>query len=94
MLIRHLPGIVLLNAGLALQDLRDGVFASTLRGWWQALTGLPRMLRKRREIQRKRTGDRAYLASVITPEPWANGTLRERARQTAKTVAPAFSRKS
>jgi GT2 family glycosyltransferase len=94
MLVRHLPGIALLNAGLAIQDLRDGVFVSTLRGWWQALTGLPRMLHKRREIQRTRTGDRAHLASVITPEPWAKGTLRERARRTAKTVAPAFSRKS
>ena len=66
---------------------------ATLRGWWAALRGLPGVLRKRREIQRTRTADTAYLATVITPEPWAEGTLRERARRTARTVAPALSRK-
>ena len=93
MLLRHLPAIVLLNLGLALQDLRQGAFRSTLRGWWAALRGLPAVLRKRRAIQRARTADAEYLASVITPEPWAEGTLRERVQRTRKTVAPALSRK-
>jgi GT2 family glycosyltransferase len=93
MLLRHLPGIVLLNLGLALQDLRQGVPGATLRGWWAALRGLPGVVRKRRAIQRGRTADSAYLARVITPEPWAHGTLRERARRTARTVRPALSRR-
>ena len=93
MILRHLPKIVLLNLGLALQDMRQGAFRSTLRGWWDALRGLPRVLRKRRRIQRARTADSAYLATVISPEPWAEGTLRERARRTARTIAPALSRK-
>jgi GT2 family glycosyltransferase len=93
LLVRHLPGIVLLNLGLALQDLRQGAFRSTLAGWWNALRGLPGVLRKRRAIQRSRTADAGYLATVITPEPWSQGTLRERARRTVKTVAPALSRK-
>ena len=93
LLLRHLPAIVLLNLGLALQDMRQGAFRSTLRGWWHALRGLPLMLRKRRAVQGTRTADAAYLATVISPEPWAAGTLRERARRTARTIAPALSRK-
>ena len=93
MLARHLPKIVLLNLGLALQDMRQGALRKTLRGWWEALRGLPAVLRKRRAVQGTRTADARYLASVITPEPWAQGTLRERARRTKETVAPALSRK-
>jgi GT2 family glycosyltransferase len=93
LLVRHLPAIVLLNVGLALQDMRQGALRKTLRGWWDALRGLRGVLRKRREVQRARTADARYLATVITPEPWAQGSLRERARRTRDTVAPALSRK-
>jgi GT2 family glycosyltransferase len=91
-LIRHTPEIVLLNAGVAVQDIRDGVFGATLRGWWQALTGLPRTLRKRRAIQRSRRVGLERLNAVVTPEPWAQGSLRERVKATATTAAPAFRR--
>lgn len=92
-LLRRLPGILLLNAGLALQDARQGGLGSTLRGWWWALRGLPRMLRKRRAIQRGRRVGVAVLDAVLTPEPWARGSLRERVRATATTVAPAFGKR-
>ena len=42
----------LLNAGLVVQDLLDGVIGATLRGWLGRRRGVPRILRKRRAIQR------------------------------------------
>jgi GT2 family glycosyltransferase len=89
-LLRHAPGIALLQLGLMIQDLREGAFRSYLRGWWRALAGMPRMLGKRRDIQRGRRAGAARLAEVVTPEPWARGSLSERLRATAVTVAPAF----
>jgi GT2 family glycosyltransferase len=89
-LARHAHAIVLLNLGNAVQDLREGAFSATVEGWWQALIGLPRMLRKRRAIQRRRRVDVERLAAVITPEPWSQGTMRERIRATAITAAPAL----
>lgn len=91
-LVRHAPEIVILNVGIAIQDLLDGVFGATLRGWLQAVLGLPRILRKRRAIQRSRRVGLERLNAVVTPEPWARGTLRERVRNTAATAAPAFRR--
>jgi GT2 family glycosyltransferase len=89
-LVRRLPGIVLLNAGLALHDAREGALGSTLRGWLAALAGVPQVLRKRRQIQRSRRVGFAHLDAVVTPEPWTTGGLRERCRATLETVAPAF----
>jgi GT2 family glycosyltransferase len=91
-LLRHAPEILVLNLGVAVQDIRDGVFGATLRGWAQAVTGLPRILRKRRAIQRGRRVGLERLNAVVTPEPWAHGTLRERVKATAATAAPAFRR--
>jgi GT2 family glycosyltransferase len=93
-IVRRAPGILLLNAGLALQDARQGGLTSTLRGWWAALRGLPRMLHKRREIQRARRVGLADLDDVITPEPWAKGSLAERVRATAATIAPVFGKRT
>jgi GT2 family glycosyltransferase len=92
-MLRRAPAILLLNAGLALQDVREGGLAHTLRGWWAALKGLPRMLRKRRVIQHGRRIGAAELNDVVTPEPWARGTLRERVRATAATIAPVFGKR-
>jgi hypothetical protein len=89
-LLRRAPGILLLNAGLALQDARQGRLGSTLRGWWAALKGLPRMLGKRRAIQGARRVGPEQLDEVITPEPWARGSLSERVKATVATIAPAF----
>jgi GT2 family glycosyltransferase len=91
-LLRHLPEIVVLNAGVLVQDLLDGVVTATLRGWFEALRGLPMILRKRREIQRSRRAGLERLNRVITPEPWAHGSARERVRATLATAAPVFKR--
>jgi len=91
-LVRHAPEIVVLTVGVAVQDALDGVIRGTLRGWAQAARGLPRMLRKRRSIQRARRIGIERLNVVVTPEPWASGTLRERAQATAATAAPVFRR--
>jgi GT2 family glycosyltransferase len=91
-LLRHAPEIVVLNLGVAVQDILDGVFGATLRGWGQAIAGLPRILRKRRAIQRSRRVGIERLNAVVTPEPWARGSLRERVKATAATAAPAFKR--
>ena len=91
--LRRAPAIALLNAGLAIQDAREGGLGSTLRGWWAALAGLPRMLRKRRAVQRGRRVGLARLNEVVTPEPWARGTPRERVRATIATIAPAFGKR-
>jgi GT2 family glycosyltransferase len=92
-LLRRAPGILLLNAGLALQDARQGGLTATLRGWWAALRGLPRMLAKRREIQRAKRVGLADLDQVVTPEPWAKGSIGDRVRATAATVAPVFGKR-
>jgi GT2 family glycosyltransferase len=92
-LVRRLPGIALLNLGLALQDAREGALTSTLRGWWAALRGLPKVLGKRRAVQQGRRVDAARLNAVVTPEPWAQGSLRDRIRATLRTVAPAFGKR-
>jgi GT2 family glycosyltransferase len=92
-IVRRAPPILLLNLGLALQDAREGGLGSTLRGWWAALKGLPRMLRKRRAIQHARRVDLARLNEVVTPEPWAKGSLGERLRATAAAVAPVFGKR-
>jgi GT2 family glycosyltransferase len=89
-ILRRAPGILLLNAGLALQDAREGGLGNTLRGWLAALAGLPRMLRKRRAVQHGRRVGVTHLNEVVTPEPWARGGLAERVRATAAAVAPAF----
>ena len=91
-LLRHAPEILVLNVGVAVQDLLDGVFRSTLRGWFEAITGIPRILRKRRAIQRSRRVGLERLNAVVTPEPWARGSLRDRVETTIATAAPAFRR--
>jgi GT2 family glycosyltransferase len=91
-LVRHAPEILVLQLGVAVQDVRDGVFGATLRGWWQALAGLPRILRKRRAIQRSRRAGRERLDALVTPEPWARGSVRQRVRATVAAAAPAWRR--
>lgn len=91
-LVRHAPEIVLLNAGVFVQDLLDGVISATLRGWLDAVAGLPKILRKRRAIQRSRRVGVERLNALVIPEPWAHGSLRNRVRATIATAAPIFRR--
>ena len=88
-LIRHLPQIVTVNLALLVQDARAGLLGSTLRGWWAALVGMPRVMRKRRDIQARRTVGVAALDALVTREPWARGSVRDRwvaARSAARRV--------
>ena len=65
---------------------------ATLRGWFAAVRGLPGVLRKRRAIQGGRRVGLERLNVVVTPEPWAHGSLRDRVRATIATAAPVFRR--
>jgi GT2 family glycosyltransferase len=67
-------GLKILRAqlGLAWQALRvwrGAAARARLRGMVAGLAGIPRMLRKRRGIQRSRCVSIAYLESVLTPVP-------------------------
>jgi len=53
-------------AGEALRAWRGAAARARLRGLAAGLLGIPRMLRKRRAVQRSRKVDRAYLESVLT----------------------------
>lgn len=67
---RHGLKILRAQAGLAWQALRawrGAAARARLRGMLAAIPGLPRMLRKRRGIQRARRVSMAYLESILTP---------------------------
>ncbi len=51
----------------ALRSWRGEAARATLRGLLAGLAGLPKMMRKRREIQRSRKVDVDYLESILTP---------------------------
>ncbi|MFN3762560.1 MAG: glycosyltransferase family 2 protein [Anaerolineae bacterium] len=53
-------------AGEALRAWRGAAARARLRGMLAGLLGIPRMLRKRRAVQRSRRVDTAYLLSVLT----------------------------
>jgi GT2 family glycosyltransferase len=91
-LVRHAPGIAFLHLGLAVQDAGEGLLGATLRGWGQAVLGVPRVLRQRRRIQRSRRAGPERLTRVMTPEPWTQGSVSERIRATAAAAAPALRR--
>ena len=52
---------------------REGMARAQLRAWRDALCGLPRVLRQRREIQSRRSIGRRELEQVIRPEPLGFG---------------------
>ncbi len=53
-------------AAEALRAWRGAAARARLRGMLAGLLGIPRMLRKRRAVQRSRTVDRAYLEHILT----------------------------
>ena len=48
---------------------REGMARAQLRAWRDALRGLPRVLRQRREIQSRRCVGRRELERIVLPEP-------------------------
>jgi hypothetical protein len=53
----------------ALRAWRGAAARARLRGMVAGLRGAPKMLRKRRQIQRERRVSIAYLESILTPVP-------------------------
>lgn len=66
-LVRHAPHLALGQAMNLAVALRDRKLAIWLRVWRDALRGLPRMLRKRREVQARRRITLAELDAVVGP---------------------------
>jgi GT2 family glycosyltransferase len=89
-LVRHLPEVLAVNLALILQDARHGLLRSNLAGWWEALEAVPRTLRKRRAIQRRRAVELADLDGLIEPEPWARGSLGGRLSHAARAIKRLF----
>lgn len=66
-LLRHAPRIALFEARYWAADLRDGLGRAHARGWWQALRMAPKLVRKRRAVQRARRIGTRELERAITP---------------------------
>lgn len=69
---KHFFKIIRAQAGLAWEAMRawrGAAARARLRGMLAGLRGLPLMLRKRREIQRRRRVSVVYLETVLTPMP-------------------------
>jgi GT2 family glycosyltransferase len=67
-LLRHAPQLILgqlVNLAVAVRDRKLGVW---LRVWRDGLRGLPRMLRKRRDVQARRRVTLAQLDAVVGPK--------------------------
>jgi hypothetical protein len=67
-LLRHAPHLLLgqaINLAVAVRDRKLGVW---LRVWRDALRGLPRALRKRREVQARRRIGLRELEAIVGPE--------------------------
>jgi GT2 family glycosyltransferase len=67
-LLRHAPHLLLgqlVNLAVAIRDRKLGVW---LRVWRDALRGMPRMLRKRRDVQARRRISAAALDGVVGPD--------------------------
>jgi len=77
LLWRTLPGHLLYNAAAAVHFARTGRFGSFARGKLAALAGLPRMLRKRREVQAAARVDAEAIARHMERR-WLGTKLREK----------------
>lgn len=60
----HAPELLLGQIATLLVALRRGYIRAWLRAWASALAGLPRVLRERRVVQRRRVADRRALEAV------------------------------
>ena len=87
-LARHLPQIVVHHVGWLVASKRDGVARDHLGAWGEAVRMLPATLRKRRSIQSRRRVGAARLDAVMSPEPWAGLTLRERLAWVGRAIRP------
>jgi hypothetical protein len=85
-LIRHAPKVLALQAGWLLASARDGILRAHLRGLIEVCRLLPRMLGKRRAIQRGRRVGLAQLDVAMTPEIYATAGLGESLTSLARAL--------
>ena len=76
LLVRNLPMIVLRQVAYFGASIQQRLVRDHFRAYGDALRGLPRMLRKRREIQRGRAVDDRYLRAMISPRDGASRVRR------------------
>jgi GT2 family glycosyltransferase len=67
LMLRYLHHKILVDLYTLIDSLRDGRIGSLLMGKIQALAGAPRMLKKRREVQRLRTISVREIDRMLTP---------------------------
>jgi GT2 family glycosyltransferase len=88
LLVRNLPLILARQAVYFGASVEQRIVGDHLRALGDALRGLPRMLAKRRAIQRARAVDDAYLRALISPRDGAETGARARLRRLVTEVAP------
>ncbi len=87
-LLRHLPQVVAFQLISLYASFRDGILGAHLRALAGSARLLPRMLRKRRTIQRGRRVSVAQLDAAMAPEVYAGATVGERLRLLGRALAP------
>ncbi len=93
-LLRHLPKVAAFQLISLYASCRDGILTAHLRELAGSIRLLPRMLRKRRGIQRSRRVSVAQLDAMMAPEVYAGATIGERLRLLGRALAPLFRRQS
>jgi len=88
LLWRSLPSHLLLNLALFFFYLRRGKARPFVRAKLDALKALPRLLRKRRTIQRQRSVPVEYIASLLE-ESWLRQAARKKLKRWVHRVAKA-----
>jgi len=91
-LLRHLPKVAAFQLISLYASCRDGILTAHLRELAGSIRLLPRMLRKRRGIQRSRRVSVAQLDAMMAPEVYAAATIGERLRLLGRALAPLFRR--
>jgi GT2 family glycosyltransferase len=66
-LFRHAPSLLAAQLILCLIAIRDGMTRAYIKGLLAAMVGIPRVLRKRRSVQKRRTVGRRELNLVMSP---------------------------
>ncbi len=91
-LLRHLPQVLGFQLVTLAASARDGILVAHLRGLGEVARLLPRMLHKRRVIQRKRRMGMGELDALMSPEIYAGVTLREWLAHLSRVFVPLMRR--
>jgi GT2 family glycosyltransferase len=91
-LVRHAPKLVIHQGAWIVASARERTLRRHLTALADAVRMLPIILRKRRAIQRGRRVTYRQLDAVMTPEPYAGDTVRQRLGSMITEMAPLFRR--